>query len=199
MTIIQGAISTTGVDSGSTSKGLFSELVDANGRKIAPSECYSAFIDIVPATTLTDGTAYWFMRNTGAKDCLVRRIELNLLFTGTAAASVSSYRFERFATATPTGGTAIVPVKQKNSYSATTITCAFLNTGLTVGGATFESAFWRVGHMNQLAGLATDLDMTDIGEGADLELATGEGLIVRANGALVAGTRMVGAVYWYER
>lgn len=197
--IIQGGTSNVGVDSGATSKGLYSELVDVNGRKIAPGECYSAFIDITPATTLVDGTAYWFMRNTGARDCLVRRIELNLGFAGVAAASFSSYRFERFATATPTGGTAIVPVKHKNSYGATTVTAGFLSTGLAVAGVTFESAFWRVGHMNQLAALAADLDLTDVGEGPNLELATGEGLILRANGVIVAGSRLLGGVYWMER
>ncbi len=198
MTILQGAISQVGVDAGATSKGLYSELVDAQGRKVAPGECYSAFIDVAPST-LVDGTAYWFMRNIGARDCLVRHIELIMGYTGGNNSSMSSYRFERFATATPTGGTAIVPVKHKNSYGATTMTCAFLNAGVTVGAATFESAFWRVAHINQLSHLAADLNMTDVGEGPNLELATGEGLILRANGAVLAGSRLVGGVYWSER
>ncbi len=197
--IIQGAISQVGVDAGAVSKGLYSELVDASGRKIAPAECYSAFVDVVPATTLVDGTAYWFMRNTGAKTALVQKIELILGFSGTVAASFSSYRWERIAGGTPGGSTAIVPVKQKNSYSATTITAGFLATGLTVVGVTFESAFWRVGHLNQLGALSADLAMTGVGEGPNLELAVGEGIILRANGIIVAGSRLLGGVYWSER
>ncbi len=197
--ILQGGASLAGVDSSATSKGLFVELKDPVGRAVAPIESYSAFVDIAPVTTLTDGTCYWFMRNTGAKTALIKRIEIAAMFSGTAAASVSSYRFERFGTATPTGGTAIVPVKFKNSNTATTISCGFLNTGVVVGGATFESAFWRTGHMNQLTAIAADIDMTDMGEASKLELAVGEGLAIRANGTLVAGSRLLGSIFWDER
>lgn len=199
MTIIQGGVSQVGANVGAVSQGLYGELVDASGRKIASGENYSVLVDLAPATTLTDGTSYFFMKTTGAKTALIRKVELTASFTGTAAASVSSYRIERFTGTTPTGGTALTPVKKKNTYSASTITAGFLNTGLTTSGTTIEPSFVRLSHMNQLATVPIDLNFTEFGEGSYFCLDVGEGLLIRANGALVAGTRLTGAIFWAER
>jgi hypothetical protein len=201
MAVIQGGTSGAIMDVGSTSKGAYVELVDASGRKWAPVESYMAQIDITPATTLSDGTTYWTMRNTGAKLVLIRRLELILAFTGTAAASVSSYRIERFSGATPTGGTAITIVKKKNSFTASTVgDIRTAPAGLTTTSVVFEAGgMTRVMHMNQLQHIAFDLSFTGEGEVPKFELASGEGLAIRANGTLVAGTRMVGCISWDER
>lgn len=202
MAVIVGGTSGASLDVGSTSKGAYVELVDAAGRKWAPVESYMAQIDFTPATTFADGTTYWTMRNvSGTKIALIRRLELILAFTGTAAASVSSYRIERFSAATPTTGTAITVVKKKSAFTASAITdIRFNNTGLTTTGVTFETgAMTRVMHMNQLQAVAFDLSFTGEGEVPKFELASGEGLAIRANGTIVSGTRMTGCISWDER
>jgi hypothetical protein len=200
---IIGTSSGVEVDSRSASKALFVEQFDSGGRACFPAESYSAIIDIAPATTLTDGTTYWSMRNNGGggRVALIRQIELIMLFTGTAAASVSSYRFERFNTATPTGGSSITANKFKNSYANTTMTdIRFLNTGLTTTSVVFEATgFIRTGHMNQLTANVVQDFKWHVSETVKQELAAGEGLCIRANGALVAGTRMIGQITWDER
>lgn len=198
MTIIQGGISQVGMDVGSASKGAYVECVDANGRKVAPLEVYSVSFDIAPST-LTDGTTYLSLRNTGARVALLRKAEFFLTFTGTVASSVSSYRFERATSTAPSGGTAITVAKRKTTNATSTITALFANGGLTTTGTTFESSFHRIGHLNQLQNVALDIDMTEFGEGSYFELASGEGLAVRASGAVVSGSRLIGSISWVER
>jgi hypothetical protein len=198
MTIIQGGISQVGMDVGSVSKGGYTECVDANGRKVAPLEVYSVAFDIAPST-LTDGTTYLSLRNSGARVALLRKAEFFLTFTGTVASSVSSYRFERASGSAPTGGTALVVAKRKTTNPTSTIDARFANGGVTTSGATFESSFHRIGHLNQLQSVALDIDMTEFGEGSYFTLDTGEGMVLRASGAVIAGSRLIGSISWAER
>lgn len=198
MTVIQGGISQVGLDVGAVSKGGYVECVDANGRKVAPLEVYSVAFDIAPST-LTDGTTYLSLRNTGVRVALLRKAEFFLTFTGTVASSVSSYRFERATGTAPTGGTSLVVSKRKTTNATSTIDARFANGGVTTTGATFESSFHRIGHLNQLQNVALDIDMTEFGEGSYFELAAGEGLVLRASGAVVSGSRLIGSVSWAER
>jgi hypothetical protein len=157
-------------------------------------------IEVVP-TTLTDGTTYWAMRNGSTKRIFIQKFELTMGFVGTAAASRSAFRIERFAGATPAGGTALAAVKKANSQPASTMADArYAPAGLTVTGITFEQAFYRVAVNNQLAApIACDLDFTNGPEGNRLCLAPNEGIAIRAYGAVVAGAYVMGQMTWAEK
>lgn len=164
-------------------------------------ETYETFVDFTPATTLTDGTTYFAMRNTGTRTAVINAINLTLLFGGTAAATVSSYGIARFSTATPTGGTAQTPVKKKNAMGTSTMgDIRSLGTGLTTTSVVFEGHAIRVGHANQLAMATAFLEqISNDDESPRLELAPGEGLCIRANGTIVAGSRVLGSITWDEK
>jgi hypothetical protein len=157
-------------------------------------------IEVVP-TTLTDGTTYWAMRNGGTKRIFIFKMELQLGFSGTAAATRSAFRVERFAGATPTGGTALAAVRKANAQPASTLADArYAPAGLVITGLTFEQAFYRIAVTNQLAAVETpDLDFTAGPESNRLTLAPNEGLAIRAYGAVVLGAYMMGQVTWAEK
>lgn len=157
-------------------------------------------IEVIP-TTLVDGTTYWTMRNLGANRVFIRRIELNIGFTGTAAASRSLFRFERFSTATPTAGTALTVIKGSNTFGNSSVTDArFAPGGLTTTSVVFETAFDRVGINNQLSGDFSHItDFQQLGEENLFTLAVGEGIAIRAYGAVVLGSYITGKIRWSER
>lgn len=162
----------------------------------APFDGFVATIDLVPATTLTSGTVYFALRNGGARSIYVRRFDLQMGFTGTAAASRSSYEIVRFTAGTPSGGTAMAPAKKITSSAASAATVLVAPAGLTMTGATFDAGpIHRVASPNQVTVSTTqDVIFTD-----ELVLAPGEGIVVRANGAIVAGSFLTGSMGWYER
>lgn len=161
----------------------------------APFDGFVAQIDLVPATTLATGTVYFALR-AGARSIFIRRFDLQMGFTGTAAASRSSYEIVRFTAGTPSGGTAVAPAKKISTSAASGATILAAPAGLTMTGATFDAGpVHRVASANQLAVSTTqDVVFTD-----ELVLAPGEGIVVRANGAIVAGSFLTGSLGWYER
>jgi len=161
--------------------------------------CYRTPIEIVP-TTLTLGTTYFTMRNLGTRRAWIVRLELKTGFSGTAAATRSLYEIERFSAATPTGGTALTAIKNDNTFSASSLTdIRFAPAGLTTTGVTFEQRWHMTGNTNQL-----NVDMgQDFTPAADerqkFQLAVNEGLAIRANTAIVAGSYLIGSIQWCER
>ncbi|MET0403042.1 MAG: hypothetical protein ABW123_11595 [Cystobacter sp.] len=155
-------------------------------------------VEIVP-TTVTAGTVYWQMRNAGAKRVFVRKVELMIGFQGTAAASRSSFGLARATGANTPGGTALTPVKKASAMAASSVTSAFAVAGLVTTGLAIEQDFHRSAIPNQLnASFPFDLDFTP-DEWNLLVLAPGESLLIRANGALIAGVFLFGQVTWCER
>jgi len=93
---------------------------------------YCLSLDIVP-TTFTNGSTYFAMRNLGSKTAYLTHVELALMFAGTAAVSVASLKMLKFAGATPTGGTSIVPVKKLATNPVSTMSDArFIVSALTI-------------------------------------------------------------------
>jgi len=147
------------------------------------------------------------MRNTSStKTVSVRQIILGSMNDQGATPGTGSMVLCRFSAATPTGGTAIVPIKR---YSLQVVTggwasgitdARFLDTGLTVAGVTFETAFAAI-RPGAIAPAHLILDATDYKrKWPGLELAPGEGLCIRtAIAAQVAGNNLWGFVNWSER
>lgn len=161
---------------------------------------YRAKIEVIP-TTLTANTTYFAMRNLGARKVYLRRINLQVGFSGTAAATRGSYSLCRFGSATPTGGTAETIIKLRNSWPTSSVTdIRFAPGGLTTTSVVFEAPFHLITHTNQLMidrEEAIEQDAED--EDWTFELAVNEGFCIRAYTAVVLGSSVTGSVIWAER
>lgn len=156
-------------------------------------------VEIAAAAALAANAAIWFVRNTHAsRKVHIRRLFLNLGFSGTAAASRSIYHLIRFSAATPSGGTTIAAVKDDSTNAvASAVGAAQQHTAaLTVTGVTFDTnPIALFGHTNQLsASVPVDLDLLS----ERIILNPGEGLAIRAHAATVAGSFGVGFLSWSE-
>jgi hypothetical protein len=161
---------------------------------------YRARIEIIP-TTLTLGTTYFAMRNLGTRRCYIRVIDISIGFSGTAALTRGIYEIDRFSAATPTGGTTQTALKTRNTWPASSMTdIRFAPGGLTTTGVTFEAPFHLIGHTNQVT-VDRDDRIAPPSDDEDfwMEIAVNEGLCIRANTALVAGTYLTGSIVWAER
>lgn len=216
MAVIKSGSANNVLDVDSASKAARVTLYDTGGLALSPA--YSIFmapIHCVPSGTLSNGQTYWSMRNTGTKTVFLRGMTLNLSFataSATVTATRSHYEFCRFATATPTAGTAVTVVKRRNSDPATSVgDVRFLATGLTTTGATFETASLIVAINNVNASttvvgghicVTQQIDLTNGGEEGRIVLAPGEGFCIRANstwGLPSVGSAIIGSIWWDER
>lgn len=202
MAIIQSGGSTDTLTVDATSKAARVTQYTTAGALTNPEYAgsYITRVEVIP-TTLTAGTTYFTMRNLGTRRVFIRRMEFKLGFSGTAAASRSLYEIERFSAATPTGGTAITALKKDNTHPASSVTdIRFAPGGLTTTGVTFEAVLHLIGHTNQLTiDHSQDLSFIGDGEAGKIVLAVNEGLCIRANTAIVAGSYLVGNITWDER
>lgn len=196
---IIGATSATEADVDTTSKALKVISYNAAGTTTMESTAWSGIygtkIEVVPST-LTAATTYFAMRNTGAKTATIAAFEVQLSFSGTAAASRSVFEIGRFNTATPTGGTAQTAIKMNNASAATSMgDLRFAPGGLTTTSVVFENPIALINVTNQLTwNLAYDLNATIAG----MTLAVNEGFYIRANTAIVAGAALHGHILWAE-
>jgi hypothetical protein len=158
----------------------------------------------VRATAATAAPAtIWAMRNGGTRTLYIRKILLQAVFDGTPAGSEASYAIKRFTAATPSGGTAISPIKKRSSYPVSTLADArFLDTGLTVAGVTFENAAINFGGPRQ-NGAACEYNMSfDMGGNENYDcfvLAPNEGLAIQLANAAVIGDSIQGHLEYDER
>lgn len=201
-----------------TSKAGRVTMYDTGGTPINPA--YSTFmsrIEVVP-TLLTTGTTYWTMKNTasgGGKTAYIRAMSLNIALivnsaTATTAGVRNALEFERFTGTTPTAGTAIAAIKRRTADATATVVTdiRFAAGGVTTTGVSFDIPFLitqvvtpTINAVNQgVAAFATQqLDYTNGGEEGRIALAPGEGLAIRASGAVNAGLSLYGSIWWDER
>lgn len=182
-----------------TSRAARTREVYEDGTPIRPKKDgkYLARLDIVPST-LTAGTVFFGMRNNGSKKALIGKLTALLNFAGTAAASRSAYELVRFSGANMTGGTSIGAIKGDNTDDANSVMTdiRFAPAGLTTTGVTFEGNQVAVlSHANQLAANHSQ----ELNFDEELVLGPGEGLAIRANTAIVAGSALQGFIKWSER
>lgn len=159
---------------------------------------YCTKLEIIP-TTLASGTTYFSMRNLGAKSVHIQRILMNTSFIGVAAGTRSIFEISRFSTATPSTGTTQAVIKKNNNYPTSNVTDIRFNAGgLTTTNVVFEAPLTLIGVTSQLSYQVT-LDF-QYPEEADKRfvLASGEGLCIRANTAIVSGAAILGQIDWDE-
>ncbi len=156
---------------------------------------HSAPIECIP-TTLTDGTTYFAMRNTGAQHVHLHKMRYKIGFSGTAGATRSAFQLRRFSTATPTGGTAVTPVKFDTRYAPSSVgDIRNAPAGLTLTGVVFETRFETLACTNQLSN--DESGVIDFGEHKFI-LLPGEGFAISAFGNVVAGCWLIGQISWDE-
>lgn len=160
---------------------------------------YSAPINIRQSAGTAANATVWAMRNAAAstKTIYIERIELMMGFdAGTPLGrSLQRYDLIRFATATPTGGTAVAVAQMDSSALATQVTdVRFLDTGLTTTGATLGATFATIGCPASDGATASYSRC-----GIAIKLGPGEGFAIRLNVAAVAGQSLTGDIVWSER
>src|SRR3990167_1796754 len=133
MAIIKSGATTDELTVDPTSKAARVTLYDSSGNELQKPPAGGYLLPIrVRQTAATASGTVWSMRAlTAGKKVYVRRIVVNCMFDGTAAASTSQYNLLRFRTATPTAGTALTVVKRDTADPTSIVTDArFLDTGL---------------------------------------------------------------------
>lgn len=168
---------------------------------MAAGRLYVAEIEVIPST-LTSGTTYWAMRFvSGTGKVRVRRIYFNATFAGAAANTRSVFEVERFSAATPTAGNAItaVPLAGIGSIAPTLVTdIRQANGGLTTTSVVFEAPFCNAPMTSQPAAGAQLFDYNPLDRDDYVELLSGDGLCVRANGAIITASGIHGRVLFEE-
>lgn len=189
-----------------TSKAARNSLYDSAGNLVtyAPTGAYVLPINIRQTAATAAAATVWAMRYvTGALVVKLKKIRLSIGFDGTAAAGTSlGYQLMRFSAATPTAGTAITVIKKRTAYAGSVVTDArFLDTGLTVAGVVFETAF----DINKIPASVTGVTQTmfiDFVEPAnrfgEFDLASGEGLAIQLERTAIVGQTLDGYVEWVE-
>lgn len=146
----------------------------------------------------------WAMRNLGGRVIAVRRVGVNAMFDGTAAASSSQYQLARFRTATPTAGAALTVVKANTDDGATTVTDArVLDTGLTPGAMTFDAAMCSMGAPRQVGACAQYVWEWSPGDpqapaARPLLIKPQDGLCILVGVTAVIGDGLQGMIEWDE-
>lgn len=171
-------------------------LYDAAGNQIdqVADGAYCTHLEVVP-TVITLGTVYFAMRNTSTKTAKIKRIELAMNFSGTAAATRSIFSLCRFSAATPTGGTPQTAVKKKQTDPASSMgDIRAAPGGLTITGITQDSPYHLFSLQNQLnATIAQSLIFQE-----PIVIVPGDGILIKAHTAVVAGVAITGSINWTE-
>ena len=178
-------------------KGLYSRLAGTLTVKQATLEnnFYLASQVIVP-TTLTTGLNYFWIRNTSPTiKIMICKIETACTFSGTAAATRSIYDVALFSGVTATTGNTINIAKAVNTNATSIADVKWLPTGGTLTGVAIGSNIIHLSHSNQLtANVVSDRDFTL----NPIVLGQNEGIVVRSNGTIVAGSTINFGISWVE-
>lgn len=159
---------------------------------------YYTGIAVVP-TTLLNGTNYFWIRNpSGTKKIKIKRLEVIMVFAGTASASRSVYAIRKFINCTATTGTVTLtadPAVTTNPASIADIKWAAAGGTLTGSTISTTNKFMQIGHANQLTtNIAYDRDLSD----APIVLGQNEGIVLQADQAVVAGSTVIISLRWTE-
>jgi hypothetical protein len=158
---------------------------------------YFAGISVVP-TALTTGLNLFFLRNTSAtKKIKIQKIEIIMVFAGTAAATRSLYAIRKLTGVTATTGTVtLTPVPGQTGNPASIADVKWAAAGGTLTGGTLQgNNVMNIGHTNQLtANIVYDRDLIE----APLTLLQNEAISLQTDGAIVAGSTVIIGVRWME-
>lgn len=161
---------------------------------------YTAPVNIRHSAGLASGNTVWAMRNPAASPLYVfiERIFLNMAFSDpTPLTGINEQRYElaRFSAATPTGGSAITPIRTTTIASASACDVRQSSSGLTMSGAILESGFGVIG-CPEVVGAVSNYTR----EKHPFTLAPGEGLAINvATIDAVDGQSLQGEIVWSLR
>jgi hypothetical protein len=167
--------------------------------KAATGEALTYFtgVSVVP-TALTTGLNLFFLRNTSAtKKIKIQKIEVIMVFSGTASATRSLYAIKKLTGVTATTGTVtLTPVPGQTGNPASIADVKWAAAGGTLTGGTLQGTnVMTLGHANQLAAnIAYDRDLIE----APLTLLQNEAVSLQTDGAIVAGSTTIISVRWTE-
>lgn len=190
-----------------TSKAARVTPYDSSANEYSPFPSPGAYalpVNVRQTAATAANSTVWTMRNGATKKMFFRRILLEIIFDGTAAAATTlKYMLARFSAATPTGGTSLTAVKMQTTFSASTLADArFLDTGLTTTGVTFETEWATLAIPASVTAGSIFWNMPFIGPNEAKEpfvLNPNEGLAIRLQNAAVVGMGLTGSVHWDER
>ena len=161
---------------------------------------YTAPINLRFTAATAADSSVWMVRAGATKPLYIRRIVLFSGFDGTAAGTTMRMEIRRFRTATPSGGTVVVPIpKLVASGASSAADCRQETTGaaLTVTSVTFDNPLASVGSCSRsVTGgiVAVNLDFV----ASPIVLDVNDGLTFRNAVAAVIGDSMAGYVEWEE-
>jgi hypothetical protein len=195
-----------------TSKAARATLYDSAGNELIAIPTEGSFLAQIllrqSATTAADSIV-WSLFNTNAtKKVRIRSLRLEILFDGTAAAGTTrAYYWQRTATASPTGGTAIVPSQKRTADAASIANVRFVDTGLTKGSMTVvgtqsTDAFCKIAMPISATGGVQQfpIPLHQMAERliSDILLVQNEGIGLFLNEQTTVGMGICGAVEWDE-
>jgi len=131
------------------------------------------------------------IRNTGSVAMFLRRLLLKATFDGTAAATTALYRLCRFTTATPSGGTAIVPVVRNAAFTLPTYDAREAVAGLTTTNCVFDAGIYVLSCQRQVVAVS-GLDIGADHSSGMLSIPAGSGVCIRLSAAGVVGDCLTG-------
>jgi hypothetical protein len=136
-------------------------------------------------------TTIFALRNTGLVAMYLRRLLLKATFDGTAAATTALYRLCRFTTATPTNGTAIVPVVRNAAFTLPTYDAREAVAGVTTTNCVFDAGIFVLSCQRQVVAVS-ELDIHEHNSADMLCIPAGSGIAIRLSAAAVVGDCLTG-------
>jgi len=183
--------------------------VDSAGIELAKPATYAGVynVNVRQSAATGAGAAVWAIYNpTGSgKTVLIRSAWFQLLFDGTAVATLMKYELVKYTGVTAlSGGVAVTPMHKRTSLSGAVVAAArLLDTGLTLTGGTAQ-AIVQIGTMGRVTQTATNaqslisqpLGANERGtiNAMAIELAAQEALALRQTVVSVIGDNVIGYV-----
>lgn len=163
-----------------------------------------ADIRVAQSATTAAGASVWAIRcATTGKTLKIRKIWMQLYFTGTGAATEMQYEWIKGVTCTAmSGGAAVTPLIKSTAYitnadvNVRVLDTGLTQTGISQGAAFFSCAWARLTHSATQAGGISPPFVLDLAD-CPIELAKDEVLSLRQCTTSVIGDTVIGGVEFY--
>jgi hypothetical protein len=149
---------------------------------------YIVGVDVDP-TTLIDGTTYYSIYNSHTKNVYIKAMHLQTMSANGSGNSKCTFALARTTGTAPTGGRTMTPAKMATDATSVSINVKSDNTGLITTGSVISPYFMEIALRSGSEGSFSNINFND-----DFVLAPGEGLVIMADGALIAGSSIHGSI-----
>ncbi len=149
---------------------------------------YMCAIDL-DLVTLTNGTVYYSLFNTHARDIYIDKLNLQTMSTTGSGNTKCMFAIARANSTAPTGGTAVLYSKLDTESKTINVDIRRSNTGLTITGTTIDPYFTELALRTGSEGHIFEFDFN-----GKFVLSPGQGLIIEADGDMVTGSSLHGSV-----